>query len=91
VSSGIALSSSGLLESSLLSLNLGVIIYLLYLSGVMLFIKWGLNNQRIIIIFVAISMISGFFYAVRGELILPLAFLLKSLPIVLISPLLVKN
>lgn len=28
---------------------------------------------------------------VRGELILPLAFLLKSLPIVLISPLLVKN
>lgn len=91
VSSGIALSSSGLLESSLLSLNLGVIIYLLYLSGVMLFIKWGLNNQRIIINFVAISMISGFFYAVRGELILPLAFLLKSLPIVLISPLLVKN
>lgn len=60
VSSGIALSSSGLLESSLLSLNLGVIIYLLYLSGVMLFIKWGLNNQRIIINFVAISMISGF-------------------------------
>lgn len=91
VSSGIALSSSGLLESSLLSLNFGVIIYLIYLLGMMSFIKWGLNNQQALINFIAISMISGFFYAVRGELILPLAFLLKSLPIVLISPLLVKN
>lgn len=91
VSSGIALSSSGLLESTILSLHFGSVFYLIYLIGFISLITRALNSQKVLINFIAISMISGFFYAVRGELILPLAFLLKSLPIVIISPLLVKG
>ncbi|EAM7300835.1 oligosaccharide repeat unit polymerase, partial [Salmonella enterica] len=84
VSSGIALSSSGLLESTILSLHFGSVFYLIYLIGFISLITRALNSQKVLINFIAISMISGFFYAVRGELILPLAFLLKSLPIVII-------
>lgn len=91
ISDGIALSSSGMLESSILSLNFNVVIYLSYLLLVMAMILKGLNSKFTFVNFIAIAMLPGFFYSVRGELILPFAYIIKSLPVILVSPLLISK
>ncbi|MES4612567.1 oligosaccharide repeat unit polymerase [Ewingella sp. CoE-038-23] len=91
ISSGIALSSSGILESSILSLNFNVVIYLSYLLIVMSMILKGLNSKLTFVNFIAIAMLPGFFYSVRGELILPFAYIIKSLPIIMVSPFLISK
>jgi hypothetical protein len=90
VSSGIALSSSGILEATIISLNFNLFIYLAYLLIIIALIQKGLNSRYITFNFVALAVMTGFFYSVRGELILPLAYIMKSLPIIFIAPLLTK-
>lgn len=91
ISSGIALSSSGLLESSILCPALGGMIYTLYLLFMIAILNKGLNSKYALINFIVIAMLPGFLYSVRGELVLPIALLLKSLPIIMISPLLIRR
>ncbi|EAW1721624.1 oligosaccharide repeat unit polymerase, partial [Salmonella enterica subsp. indica] len=52
VSSGIALSSSGLLESTILSLHFGSVFYLIYLVGFISLITRALNSQKVLINFI---------------------------------------
>lgn len=89
ISNGIALSSSGMLESTILSFNFNVLIYLAYLLLIMRIIQKGLNSSSSLLNFIAIAMLPGFFYAVRGELVLPFAYIIKSFPIIVISWILV--
>ncbi|MDE9433333.1 oligosaccharide repeat unit polymerase [Xenorhabdus bovienii] len=91
ISSGIALSSSGILEASIISLKFNFIIYLLYLLLMISLIQKGINSKSSMINFIAIAMLPGFFYSVRGELILPFAYIIKSLPVIIVSPLLTTN
>lgn len=91
VSNGIALSSSGMLEATVLSMKFNLFIYLAYLILVSNLIRKGLNSLSIYANFIAIAMISGFFYSVRGELILPFAYIIKSLPIISLAPLLITK
>ncbi|MCK6894137.1 oligosaccharide repeat unit polymerase [Enterobacter bugandensis] len=90
VDNGIALSSSGLLEASIISLHFSLFVYLAYLLIMISIIQKGLNSNYAIFNFFALAMMTGFFYSVRGELILPFAYVLKSLPIILIANLLIQ-
>ncbi|HBM7621066.1 TPA: oligosaccharide repeat unit polymerase, partial [Enterobacter bugandensis] len=90
VDNGIALSSSGLLEASIISLHFSLFVYLAYLLIMISIIQRGLNSNYAIFNFFALAMMTGFFYSVRGELILPFAYVLKSLPIILIANLLIQ-
>ncbi|MDF9246454.1 oligosaccharide repeat unit polymerase, partial [Enterobacter hormaechei] len=91
VSNGIALSSSGLLEASIISLHFNLFIYLAYLLIMISIIQKGLNSNNVIFNFFALAMMTGFFYSVRGELILPFAYVLKSFPIIIIANLLTQQ
>lgn len=91
VSNGIALSSSGLLEASIISLHFNLFIYLAYLLIMISIIQKGLNSNYVIFNFFALAMMTGFFYSVRGELILPFAYVLKSFPIIIIANLLTQQ
>ena len=91
VTNGIALSSSGLLEASIISLHFSLFIYLAYLLIMISIIQKGLNSNYVIFNFFALAMMTGFFYSVRGELILPFAYVLKSFPIIIISNLLTQQ
>ena len=91
VSNGIALSSSGLLEASIISLHFNLFIYLAYLLIMISIIQKGLNSNYVIFNFLALAMMTGFFYSVRGELILPFAYVLKSFPIIIIANLLTQQ
>ncbi|EPZ6094442.1 hypothetical protein ACXHH8_004215 [Enterobacter roggenkampii] len=90
ITNGIALSSSGLLEASIISLHFSLFVYLAYLLIMISIIQKGLNSNYVIFNFFALVMMTGFFYSVRGELVLPFAYVLKSLPIILIANLLIQ-
>ncbi|MDM2748561.1 oligosaccharide repeat unit polymerase [Citrobacter sp. Cs237] len=88
ISSGIALSSSGILEATVLNIKFSFFIYLCYLLCMLAFIQKCLNSSLVILNFIAIAMLPGLFYSIRGELVLPFAYIIKSFPIILLAPLL---
>ncbi|MGV3983912.1 oligosaccharide repeat unit polymerase [Citrobacter portucalensis] len=91
ISSGIALSSSGILETTILSVKFNFFIYLIYLLLMLFFIQYCLNSSRTFLNFIAIAMLPGLFYSIRGELILPFSYVIKSLPIIILAPFLTSR
>lgn len=91
ISSGIALSSSGILETTILSVKFNFFIYLTYLLLMLFFIQYCLNSSRTFLNFIAIAMLPGLFYSIRGELILPFSYVIKSLPIIILAPFLTSR
>lgn len=91
ISSGIALSSSGILESTILDVDFNFFIYLSYLLLMLSLIQHFLNSPKVFLNFIAIAMLPGFLYSIRGELILPIAYIIKSSPIIIVSNFLVSD
>ncbi|MGV4260079.1 oligosaccharide repeat unit polymerase [Citrobacter freundii] len=91
ISSGIALSSSGILEATIISVKFNFYVYLIYLLLMLSLIQYWLNSSLSFLNFIAIAMLPGFFYSIRGELVLPLAYIIKSLPIIILAPFLTSR
>ncbi|ECT6343904.1 oligosaccharide repeat unit polymerase [Salmonella enterica subsp. enterica serovar Cerro] len=91
ISSGIALSSSGILEATVLNIKFGFFIYLFYLLIMLALIQKCLNSSLNLLNFIAIAMLPGLLYSIRGELVLPFAYIIKSLPIIFLSPFLTST
>lgn len=91
ISSGIALSSSGILEATIISIKFNFYVYLIYLLLMLALIQNWLNSSLSFLNFIAIAMLPGFFYSIRGELVLPFAYVIKSLPLIILAPFLTSR
>ncbi|EOT2259625.1 TPA: O-antigen polymerase [Escherichia coli] len=90
-SSGIALSSSLPLESMILGGAFGPMVMIAYSLSIILLINKLLSSGNKMLIVSAMAILPGFIFSCRAELVLPLVYLVKALPIIIISPVLIKR
>ncbi|PSU85464.1 oligosaccharide repeat unit polymerase [Photobacterium kishitanii] len=88
---GINLSSSSVLESILLGHEYFFIILFVYSVGVILLISKLLSSNKIYLILIGMCMLPGLFFSTRAELVQVFVVIIKSLPIIIISPYLIRE
>lgn len=90
-STGIALSSSLPLESMVIGGPFGPLIMIIYPLAMILIIHKMLSSGDKLLMTIAISMLPGFVFSCRAELVLPFVYLIKAIPIIAISPVLIRS
>ncbi|CFQ32139.1 O-antigen polymerase [Yersinia bercovieri] len=89
ISNGIGLSSSIVLESIVIMGELFPILLLMYLMLFILFIPYLLSSNKAVINVIGLSLISGFLFSARAEMVLPLVYFIKFSPVIICAPFLV--
>lgn len=88
---GIALSSSLPLEAMVLGGPFGPLIMITYSLLMLTLINRLLLSNKKVFLVAGISILPGLAFVCRAELVIPFVYLIKSVPIILISPMLLKN